>query len=206
MQVIFMRELVGDPFYAVLREYDRCVIDYCLLSDEMSYRGLLSHERAILYAMLKVIERYLDEMYESEVRFGRPLRCGLFPWSLDMAKAKAEQIDAEAFLHVPAILRTDRNGNRRYDCGWPDVDAGEYIPYWYAFWETPHTTLYGPEEFRRVNAALFPKGTERLAVCQWSTDWSNHFDDGHEWWGAACWSVYDPAMERYAVLFASATD
>ena len=60
MQVIFMRELVGDPFYAVLREYDRCVIDYCLLSDEMSYRGLLSHERAILYAMLKVIERYLN--------------------------------------------------------------------------------------------------------------------------------------------------
>ena len=50
------------------------------------------------------------------------------------------------------------------------------------------------------------KGTERLVVYQWSTDWSNHFDDGHEWWGAACWSVYDPAMDRYAVLFASTTD
>ncbi len=32
------------------------------------------------------------------------------------------------------------------------------------------------------------------------------FDDGHEWWGTACWSVYDKCMNRYTVIMAGATD
>ena len=63
-----------------------------------------------------------------------------------------------------------------------------------------------PEDFERVNAALFPKGRARLEVFEWSTDWSDWFDDGHEWWGAMCCTVYDRSMDRYAVLLASATD
>ena len=60
--------------------------------------------------------------------------------------------------------------------------------------------------FRKVNSALFPEGTDELEVYEWTTDWSNYFDDGHEWWGAACWSVYDKNMNRYVVIMASATD
>ena len=103
-------------------------------------------------------------------------------------------------------MRIDLLGQRLYAGGLPDPLKGEQIPYWYAFWETPHTSGYGPEDFNRINSVLFPMGTDDLEVYEWSDDWSNYFDDGHEWWGTACWSVYDRRMNRYAVIMASATD
>ena len=125
---------------------------------------------------------------------------------MDIEKAQARQIDPDALLHVPQILRANHVGQRFYGCELPDPLKGEQIPYWYAFWETPHPSGYGPDDFRRVNAALFQEGTDGLEVYEWNTDWSGYFDDGHEWWGAACWSVYDKRMGRYVVIMASTTD
>ena len=201
-----MRELTDDPFYELIGKYDRCLIDYCLIKDATPYQGYRSHKDAVLFAMLKVIERYIEEQLASEVGFSGKAREEPFPWNLDMGKARAHRIDPAALLHIPGILRTDRTGQRFYDCGWPDAMKGEQIPYWYAFWETPHTSGYGLDEFISVNSALFPEGTDELEVYEWSTDWSNYFDDGHEWWGTACWSVYDRRMDRYAVIMASVTD
>lgn len=191
-----MRELLHDPFYELLEHYPRCGVEYCLIEADAPHQGYRSHKDAVLFAALKVIERDTDSQPQDEP----------FPWSLDMEKARAHQIDAEALLHVPEVLRTDRAGRRFYDCGLPDPLKGEQIPYWYAFWETPHPSGYGPDDFRKVNAALFPEGTDGLEVYEWTTDWSNLFDDGHEWWGAACWSVYDSRMGRYVVMIASETD
>jgi hypothetical protein len=201
-----MRELINDPFYELIKKYDRCVIDYCLIEDDTPHQGCRSHKDAVLFALLKVIERYIDEQLISEVGCCREVQAEPFPWNLDIGKAKAHRIDAAALLHVPVILRTDRIGQRFYDCGWPDFLKGEQIPYWYAFWEAPHGTGYGPDEFMKVNAVLFPKGTDELEVYEWSTDWSNYFEAGYEWWGAACWSVFDRRMNRYTVIMASATD
>ena len=50
------------------------------------------------------------------------------------------------------------------------------------------------------------EAAEKLIAYSWSTDWSDYFDDGHEWWGASCWSVYDPDRDRIAVISASNTD
>ncbi|MBO4868439.1 MAG: hypothetical protein J5585_01870 [Clostridia bacterium] len=201
-----MRELINDPFYKLIKEYDDCVIDYCLIEDDTPYQGKRSHKDAILFAMLKVIERYIDEQLKSEVDFRGTALDEPFPWNLDIGKAQAHLIDTASFLHVPVILRTDRLGQRFYDCDYPDYNRDGRIPYWYAFWEPPFTSGYGPDDFRRVNSALFPQGTDDLEAYEWTTDWSNYFDDGHEWWGAACWSVYDRRMNRYAVIMASATD
>ena len=201
-----MRELTNDPFYEVIHSYPSLIIDYCLLADEIPHLGIRSHKVAVLTAMFKVIERYMEQDIRDELRHGTAVPEDTFPWKLDMAKAQAHPIETETFLHVPKILSTDRYGIRKYDCDLPNAKNEEPIPYWYAFWETPQPSGYGPEEFQKVNSAMFPKGTDRLEVYVWTTDWSNYFDDGHEWWGAACWSVYDPQMNRYAVLFASATD
>ncbi|MCR4951907.1 MAG: hypothetical protein K6A40_11350 [Solobacterium sp.] len=195
-----MREQKHDSFYELIKGYDRCVIDYCLIEDDTPHQGYRSHKDAVLFAMLKVIERDIDE----HLKEGN--QDELFPWSLDIAKAKAHQIDPAQLMQVPVILRTDSVGQRSYDCGMPDLLKGEQIPYWYAFWETPHRTGYGPDEFRRVNSVLFPEGTDELEVYEWTTDWSSYFDDGREWWGTACWSVYDRRMNRYIVIMASATD
>ena len=190
LHVSIMRELLNDPFYELIKKYDRCVIDYCLIEDDAPYQGYRSHKDILQFAMFKMIERY-DE----------PI-----PLNMDIGKALAHQIDPAELLHVPEILRTDRVGKRFYDCGLPDPLKGEQIPYWYAFWETPHTSGYGPDDFRKVNSVLFPEGTDELEIFEWTTDWSDYFDDGHEWWGTACWSVYDKCMNRYAVIMAGATD
>ena len=107
---------------------------------------------------------------------------------------------------MPNLLRTDHVGSRFYDCTIPDALKGEQIPYWYAFLEPPHASGYRPDDFRKVNLCLFPNGTDELEVYEWTTDWSDYFDDGHEWWGTACWSVFDKRMNRYIVIMASATD
>ena len=201
-----MRELINDPFYELIKKYDRCIIDYCLIEDDTPYRGYRSHKDAILFAMLKVIERDIDTQLIEETGNCSEVHDGQFPWKLDIGKAQAHQIDPADLLHVPEILRTDRVGRRFYDCDLPDPVKGEQIPYWYAFLEPPHTSGYGPDDFRKVNSVLFPKGTDEIEIYEWTTNWSNYFDDGHEWWGTACWSVYDKRMNRYTVIMAEATD
>ncbi len=80
------------------------------------------------------------------------------------------------------------------------------LDYRKAFFEPPYENGYTEEDFARVNGALFPDGTEELEVYEWTTDWSDYFDDGREWWGTLCLTVYDKALDRFAVITASATD
>ena len=75
-----------------------------------------------------------------------------------------------------------------------------------AFLYPPHENHYTGKDFVRVNAALFPNGTDGLEVYEWTTDWSDYFDEGHEWWGALCLTVYDNTLDRFVVIMASATD
>lgn len=202
-----MHELTCDPFYELIDgEYSRCIIEYCLVKSDFPYRGMRSHREALLFAMLKIIERYLADTRAAEEKWANEVDDDFFPWSLDFGKAQAHPIGAEEFLFVPTVVRKVKGGSVIYDRADPDVDAGERIPYWYAFLEPPQWFDCTPDDFRRVNDALFPEGTGELEVLEWATDWSNYFDAGHEWWGAACWSVYDRRLDRLAVLFASATD
>ena len=106
----------------------------------------------------------------------------------------------------------------RYDCGGAEgkriaVDAlfaaaneKRGSNYRGAFLYPPHGGWFGNADFDRVNAALFPNGTDGLEVYEWTTDWSEFFDDGHEWWGALCFTVYDKTLDRFTVIMASATD
>ena len=84
--------------------------------------------------------------------------------------------------------------------------SGTTVPYWYAVMEPVHGRRNKPEDFRKVNEVLFPNGTDELDIYEWTTDWSDLFDAGHEWYGACCWSVYDKALSRYVVMLVSATD
>lgn len=205
-----MRELINDPFYELIKNYKRCIIDYCLMEDDTPYQGYQSHKDAVRFAMCKVIERDVENQLKAESELNQdklgetneePLS-----WSMDIERAKAEQISPDYFLSVPDIIGKDVYGNLRYACELPNALSGENIPYWYAFLNTPHGTGYGPEEFHTVNAVLFPNGAESLEAYEWTTDWSDYFDAGHEWWGAACRSVYDKSLNRFVVILASTTD
>lgn len=107
-------------------------------------------------------------------------------WHFDLGRAEGKRIAAEA-LFAPI----EKNGALNYRK---------------AFLNPPHGCSYTKKDFELVNTLLFPKGTEELEVYQWTTDWSEYFDEGHEWWGALCYTVYDKALDRFAVILASATD
>ena len=38
-----MRELINDPFYKLIEEYDDCMIDYCLIEDDTPDQGYLTN-------------------------------------------------------------------------------------------------------------------------------------------------------------------
>lgn len=86
------------------------------------------------------------------------------------------------------------------------VNADEWLNYRKAFLCPPHGNVYTDDDFERVNAALFPGGADALEAFRWTTDWSDYFDEGHEWWGALCLTVYDKTLDRFVVILASASD
>lgn len=131
--------------------------------------------------------------YESHRRalvFAFPHLCidedGEVIWRYDAGKADGRRISAEE-LFAP-------------------VQNGEKLNYRKAFLQPPYTNNYTDADFDKLNATLFPNGTDCLEIYEWTTDWSDYFDEGHEWWGALCLTVYDKSLDRYAVITASATD
>ena len=107
-------------------------------------------------------------------------------WHYNVGKADGRMIETSALF-----TSEDSNGKLNYKT---------------AFLHPPCENDYNAADFDRVNKALFPNGTEELEVYEWTTDWSEYFDDGHEWWGALCLTVYDGSLDRFAVILASATD
>ena len=84
--------------------------------------------------------------------------------------------------------------------------AEDKMNYRKAFLHPPYPNGYTDADFDRVNAALFPNGTDELEVFEWTTGWSEYFDEGHEWWGTLCLTVLDKTLDRIVVILASATD
>ena len=107
-------------------------------------------------------------------------------WTWDVGRAEASRIEADTLFS--SAYRDGELNYRR------------------AFLYPPYENGYTGVDFVRVNEALFPNGTDGLEVYEWTTDWSDYFDDGHEWWGALCLTVYDSSLDRFAVILASATD
>ena len=186
--------LINDPFYAVFAAHPRCCVDYCLVRLHAPYRGAPSHRAALAFAMAHCAAADDGE---------GPL------WTFDIAKAVPREIAPAALLAKPdrPWKRTEKWKDGGNVTVFLDYKAdGGSVPYWFAFLEPPHGSNDTPEDFDAVNAVLFPAGTAALEAYEWSTDWSDYFDDGHEWWGVGCWSVYDPALDRFAVILASNTD
>ena len=157
-----------DPFFALLAEYPRCVIDYRIVPGSLSScRGCEAHRLALKQAFQTLSE---DD----------------WECTFDLVAARGKQIGVGELFAPPRKT--------------------EELNYRGAFLYPPHGVRYTDADFDRLNAALFPKGTDGLEVYRWTTDWSNYFDDGHEWWGTLCLTVFDKRMGRYAVILASATD
>ena len=210
-----MKRIDNDTFYDYIKQYDTDSeyhlvgeVDYHLLSDDKAYEGMESHREALRVVFEWLVKQSIEDKERARIMFDDDLADKLRPLVYDIDKAKPSPLDPQVFFYCPNIVKTDYYGSVFYDAEWrpDDENCGTTVPYWYALMEPVHGRRNKPEDFKEVNKVLFPNGTDTLDIYEWTTDWSDFFDDGHEWYGACCWSVYDKTMNRYAVMLVSATD
>ena len=210
-----MKRIDHDAFYEYIKRYDPDSeyhlvgeVDYHLLIDDKPYEGMKSHREALRFVFDWLVKQSIENKVSSRKMFGDDYADQLRPLVYDIDKAQPSLLDRQVFFYCPNIVRTDYYGNVWYDAGWEpnDENFGTTVPYWYALMEPVHGRRNKPEDFKKVNEVLFPNGTDTLDIYEWTTDWSDFFDAGHEWYGACCWSVYDKTLNRYVVMLVSATD
>jgi hypothetical protein len=210
-----MHEIKNDGFYELAKQYDSDPeyhfvgeVDYHLLEDDKPYEGLQSHRDALIVVFDRLVENSIEDLKGVRERYGDDKANQLLPLVYDIDKAQPTPLDPDEFFYCPNIIKTDYYGNVYYDAEWKpnDENCGTTVPYWYALMEPVHGRRNKPEDFKKVNGGLFPNGMEVLDIYEWTTDWSDLFDAGHEWYGACCWSIYDKSMNRYVVMLVSATD
>ena len=148
----------------------------CVL-DYFIIKSDLGHKDVLLYAMNKIKD---EDSYIT----------------IDKDKMEYKQISSNEFFQLPKNYEKEKS----------KINSGYKRPYWFLFLNPPHSTKYTIEDFIKINNILFPKGKEKLEIYDWNVEWSNYFDDGLEWWGAAAISIYDRLLDRYIIIFASSTD
>ncbi|MBQ2192086.1 MAG: hypothetical protein II409_06750 [Clostridia bacterium] len=205
----------NDAFYEFIKRYDPDdeyhlvgEVLYYLLCGDKPYEGVSSHREALRFVFDLLVKDSIEDKEKARMTFGDEFADKLLPLVCDVDKAKPSPLDPQVFFYCPNIVRTDHYGNAFYDAAWVpnDENFGTTVPYWYALMEPIHGRRNKPEDFKKVNEVLFPNGTDALDVYEWTTDWSDFFDAGHEWYGACCWSVYDRTLNRYVIMLVSATD
>ena len=175
------RIIEDEQVETMLAAYPDLAVDYCIVRNEDG-RGYNAHWFALLWAARKL---FIDEEDDEA------------GWHFDVAKAEGKPLPAEKFFGLPEAADATRVRQ---------VTDGGSRPYWQAFLLPPTGSVYTADDFRKVNGALFPNGTDGLEVYEWTTGWSDYFDEGREWWGTLCATVYDRSLDRFVVIMASATD
>jgi hypothetical protein len=150
--------------------------DRCVL-DYFIIKSNLDHKDVLLYVMNKIKEK--DNYIV-----------------IDKDKMKCKKINSNELFQLPKNYEKEKD----------NLGSGYKRPYWFLFLDPPHTTKYKMEDFIKINNILFPKGKDHLEIYDWNVEWSNYFDDGLEWWGAAAISIYDKELDRYVIILASSTD
>ena len=203
----------NDAFYEFIRKYDPDLeyhlvgeVAYYLLCDGKPFEGVSSHREALRCVFESLVELSVENKDHARILFGDDYADQLCPLVYDIDKAEPSRLDQQVFFYCPNIVKSDYFGNVTYDAEWKPDNSGTTVPYWYALMEPVHGRRNKPEDFKKVNEVLFPNSTDVLDIYEWTTDWSDYFDAGHEWYGACCWSIYDKTLNRYVVMLVSATD
>lgn len=176
-----MYMLKQDPFYRVIAKYPDCAAEYCVIKNTAPYKGEPSHRSALTFAI---------KTFSAKGKRREPL------WEFDISRAEATEVSPEDFFFIP----------KNPKCANALSSDSASLPYWRTFLAPPHGNAYGKADLIKVNSVLFPCGMNELEIYAWTTDWTNYFDDGREWWGALCATVYDRSLDRFVTIMASATD
>jgi len=168
------------------------VLEYLQLScpGEVSSRD--SHASAVCAAMHE-IERRGRATVDQLVASGRvaPERLGSFALAFDCTGLIGTRIGLSQFLGSGFKERLE-----------------EEIAYVHAFSAPPYPMQTEQMDvlFAEMSAAFLDDLRADLEIYHWSTDWSDYFKEGREWWGTYLWSVHRPGARQITVILGSATD
>jgi hypothetical protein len=152
---------------------------------------------------LKVTQRKTDEWAHSlAVQLWMP-RNKLFRISVDLTKLVGRRVTLAQFMGSGYDVNMQRYIKVQSE--------GEYATdgYAQAFYEPVHSLGLSDAHhfFDSLNVELFGGVAHpSLEIFSWSTECSNYFDAGKEWWGAHFWTVHNPVMNRIVGIMASSTD
>ena len=166
------------------------------LIEDPFYEEYKKYEECVLdYCIVKDNSNYLGEKSHKEV-----VIFAMEKWkekykekyniliTIEEEKMKSTKIDSKEFFEDRETLQEE---NKSYSN---------------LFLNPPYGSRYKRKDFEKINNLLFPKGKDNLEIYEWSTNWSNYFEEGLEWWGARCISIYDKNRNRFVVIGASITD
>ena len=167
-----------------------CPKGVAVMEDDLFYEMLNEYPDCVIdYCIVKNITLYKGIDSHWKALLASALHIVADDWELDFKKGKIGAKSVEV--------------NELFNLSDP---SGKKLTYKKAFLYPPYPCGYNENDFNRLNTALFPNGMDNLEIYEWTTDWSDYFDDGNEWWGTLCLTVYDKTLERFAVIMASATD
>lgn len=175
-----------------------------------------AHHRAALRLLCDDIaafaERYRQDVIARDPSLAAKLTTSL---AFDVDAARATPLDASAVIAAESFAPLHRVVYTR------DLATVSWFEWFCQAFGDPPYTLHVADEAER--ASLFPRFCrctgllpgEGVVVLDWVGDpereperstWSDYFDDGKEWWGIWCFTVWNPRRRTLAVAIASQTD
>jgi len=159
-------------------------------------------------------QRYEGDTIRLDLLVGRKIGLsaflgGNFPFLCEY-HVPPESGTKEAFLNGYAELLALTEVMKPHAGDVRDVREFDNRGYAYAFSDAPD----GMDIPYAVRAALFFSIADELfcgfhcplTIFQWSTNCSNYFDAGHEWWGSFFWTVEPEGADYIVSIVASTTD
>jgi hypothetical protein len=197
-----MRQISPEPELAtLLAKYASLggVLDYVFLEPEIDRPAEELHRMAALEAMA-AIDQCLEQRAESNASHEHPIEM-FFRVHCDETKLTGQRISFSSFWGSDDVEPKGSGDVWRI----PNVDG-----YKTAFFHPPYglggSSAEKVELFTGLNQHVLGDDPARVEIFSWSTDWSNYFDAGHEWWGAFFWTIRSSGTSCFAAIGASSTD
>jgi hypothetical protein len=198
-----VREVSAEPELIKLLEKYRAiggVLDYVFLEPLEDACPERLHRAAALEGMA-AIDRRLEQWAIRHASTKYPIEM-FFRVHWDESKLAGRPVSFSTFRGTDDV---EPKPHGQHAWGIPNVDG-----YKTAFFHPPYGLQASDDEqatlFVGINRFVLGEDSVRVEITEWSTDWSDYFEAGHEWWGAFYWTIRRSGTTRMTVVGASSTD
>ncbi|WAJ38723.1 hypothetical protein OU800_05695 [Pseudomonas sp. GOM7] len=171
-----------------------CVFDFVVMTlDPSTMPGEAEHRQALELLFESIQEHARIWQQKVIAQDARHANCHWPEWTTDLTKASSQPLTTGAIRELSS-------------------EEGLLCR---AFRDPPYGTQLQVADFREWLQMLRLYPEEGMQVLDWvgnadaepqRSTWSDYFEDGKEWWGIWCLTLYNPRRRTLSALAASATD